>query len=511
MNIIHLIFRSFQDILRNSMLCILFLILLMLQSNYVQSQLQPIEHYLAQLPKGSDLSLLIQSVDEQPKTLIQYQADHFKLPASTQKIITALAAELQLGSEYQFKTKMLTNGSINKKTLYGDLVIQMSGDPSFSRLNLSDMLAMLKLRGIEKIYGDIIINTSIFDSHDKASGWSWNNLTACYNTSPTAVIVDNNCFYAGILPATKIGEQATTSVASIYPITITSNIKTIEKGSTAIEDKYCELDVITSENNHYHLTGCIEQSSTNPKNNKKLYLRFAVQNGVDYFANILKSQLQDKQIKLTGKIVETKSAIEQNLTVLAINQSEPLSVLLTNMLKNSDNLIADILFRTLGAHYYSTETTPIAGTWRNGSDAVKAILQEKAGIDLSDAVIADGSGLSRVNLINTEKMMQILQYIAANNEQLHMIEMLPISGVDGTLKFRKSLAGNALKNYVHAKTGYLEGNHNLAGFIQIAENHYLAFVQFVSGYHYVPEDETEKANTPLTQFEEALYHDLISK
>ncbi|RKS85961.1 D-Ala-D-Ala peptidase C [Orbus hercynius] len=466
-------------------------------NGYAQAQ-DSLAPYLPLLPNGTDLSLLVQTVEKNPATILAYQNDQFKQPASVQKLITALAAELELGRDFRFITRLQTNGKITNKQLNGDLVVQMSGDPTFNRKQLREMLSVLKLKGIDKINGNIIIDSSIFAGHDKASGWSWNNLTSCYNTAPSAIIIDGNCFYAGILPAPKIGEKATTSVSAIYPIKLTSNVRTISNLSDAVEDKYCELDMTTSDKNHYNLSGCIKHSS------QKSYLKFAVADGFNYFASILKTELAQKKVKFTGKIIETKEPIIVSLVPLATNQSAPLSDLLTIMLKKSNNLIADTVFRTIGAHYFN-----MPGTWQNSSDAIKAILLKKANIDLENAVIVDGSGLSRLNLIDANKLMQVLQYIAANNDALQMIAMLPVAGVDGTLQYRKSFSNNGLKSIIYAKTGYLEGNYNLAGFIKTKENHYIAFIQFISGYHYMT-DDNKPQNSAIIEFEKNLYQNLLN-
>ncbi|VEB02738.1 D-alanyl-D-alanine carboxypeptidase [Klebsiella pneumoniae] len=81
-------------------------------------------------------------------------------------------------------------------------------------------------------------------------------------------------------------------------------------------------------------------------------------------------------------------------TVLATSQSAPLHDLLRIMLKKSDNMIADTVFRTIGHARFG-----VPGTWRAGSDAVRQILRQQAGVDLGNTIIADGSGLSRHNLI----------------------------------------------------------------------------------------------------------------
>ena len=456
---------------------------------------QSVEPYLSTLPKGSDLSILVQSVGSNPKTLAKYKSDQFKQPASTQKVITALAAQLELGSDFRFKTLMKTNGSISNKQLNGDLIIQLSGDPTFSSDRLKIMLTELRQKGIEKIAGNIILDTSVFASHDKAAGWSWNNLTACYNAPPSAAIINDNCFYATITPG-KVGSKASVSVASYIPVVVSADIKTIAANSKDLNDKYCELDVSYFDKNRYHLSGCVASG------NNKIPLKFAVLDGTAYFSAILKKELKLQKIVYTGKILEKNQKNSSQLTLLSSSESAPLSELLTVMLKKSNNLYADAIFRTLGAHHYN-----IAGTWRNSSDAVKRILLKKASINLENLVIVDGSGLSRLNLVSADKLMEILQYISANNAQLGIIEMLPIAGVDGTLQNRKSFNQLPFKETIRAKTGYIQGSYNLAGFIQKSDGQYLAFVQLLSGYH--ADTKGEPKNGAIMRFESEFYKNFI--
>ncbi|OCG20609.1 serine-type D-Ala-D-Ala carboxypeptidase [Gilliamella sp. App4-10] len=457
---------------------------------------QPVEPYISFLPKGSDLSILVQSVGSNPKTLAKYKSELFKQPASTQKVITALAAELELGSDFRFITRIQTNGSIRNKWLNGDLIIQLSGDPTFTGDRLKSMIATLRQKGIEKISGNVILDTSIFTSHDKAEGWSWNNLTACYNAPPSAAIIDDNCFYTILTPG-KIGEKASISKSSNIPVMVTGDVKTIAKNSNDFNDKYCELDVSYSDKNRYHLSGCISASLD------KMPLKFAVIDGVEYFSTILKNQLKQQKLTYTGLLLERNHKTNTQLTLLASSQSAPLSELLAVMLKKSNNLYADAIFRTLGAHYYN-----VPGTWRNGGDAIKQILRKKAGINLENLVIADGSGLSRLNLMSADKLMEILQYIAAHNTQLRIIEMLPIAGVDGTLQNRKSFNQVPFKETIRAKTGYIQGCYNLAGFIQKFDGRYLAFVQLISGYHADRQDEPK--NSAIMRFESEFYKNFIN-
>lgn len=55
---------------------------------------EPIESCIPSLPDGANLALIVQKIGSK-NPLINYHADRMALPASTQKVLTALAALLQ--------------------------------------------------------------------------------------------------------------------------------------------------------------------------------------------------------------------------------------------------------------------------------------------------------------------------------------------------------------------------------------------------------------------------------
>ena len=129
------------------------------------------------------------------------------------------------------------------------------------------------------------------------------------------------------------------------------------------------------------------------------------------------------------------------------------------------------------------------------------------GVDLGNIISADGSGLSRHNLIAPATMMQVLQYIAQHDTELNFISMLPLAGHDGSLQYRAGLHQAGVDGKVSAKTGSLQGVYNLAGFITTASGQKMAFVQYLSGYAVEPADQRNR-RIPLVRFESRLYKDL---
>jgi D-alanyl-D-alanine carboxypeptidase/D-alanyl-D-alanine-endopeptidase (penicillin-binding protein 4) len=451
-----------------------------------------VDEYINQLPAGANLALMVQKVGA-PAPEIDYHSQQMALPASTQKVITALAALLQLGPDYRFTTTLESRGEVRDGVLEGDLIARFGGDPSFKRQDLRNMVAALKRAGVEKIKGNVLIDTSIFASHDKAPGWPWNDMTQCFSAPPSAAIVDRNCFSVSLYSAPKANDLAYVRVASFYPITVLSQVRTLPRGSS--EAQYCELDVVPGDLNRYVLTGCLTQRAD------PLPLAFAIQDGAGYAGAILKQELTTAGITYDGSLMRQTQQNEPG-TVIASKQSPPLHDLLRIMLKKSDNMIADTVFRTIGHNFYN-----VPGTWRAGADAVRQILRTKAGVDLGNSLVVDGSGLSRHNLISPATMMQVLQYIAQNDSQLNFITMLPLAGHDGSLQYRAGLHAAGVDGKVSAKTGSLQGVYNLAGFITTASGQRMAFVQYLSGYAVEPADQRNR-RIPLVRFESRLYKDV---
>ena len=145
-----------------------------------------------------------------------------------------------------------------------------------------------------------------------------------------------------------------------------------------------------------------------------------------------------------------------------------IDVILTHMLKESDNFYAESMFYQTAA---STGRRPA-----KASDARTLTKQfvKRLGLGGNPYKFADGSGLSLYNYVSAELLVYLLRY-AHNKPEIieHLLPALPIAGVDGTLKKRMT-EGNACGNVV-AKTGTLTGISSLAGYLTTADGRQLCF------------------------------------
>ena len=444
---------------------------------------------IEQLPKGAQASLLIESLNQQQVIYDTQNTDVYFPPASTLKLVTALAAKLELGDDFRYETKLEQIGK--------DLIIRFSGDPTLTTEDLKQLLQVAKRNGLKNIEGNIWLDNSAFTGYDRAVGWPWDILGVCYSAPATAITLDGNCVQASIY--TQDDGQTRVYVPEHFPVYVTTQALSVSKDYQ--ESTQCNLELVTSPNNHYQLQGCLIQR------NKPLPLKFAVQDPGLYTQRMLGTLLSQMKISFSGSIkIGTPQESSDITSLLATHHSLPLPHLLGTMIIESDNLIADNLTKTLGSKFYIQP-----GSFNNGTKAVKQIIFAHTGIDLHDVPMADGSGLSRNNRFSSKTMAQILRHIWLNDEKLNMIELMPSSGESGTLKYRRSMRKDPIRGQIIAKSGSLYGSHNMAGFgLDSSGKPSTIFVQFVSDYF--PEkkkSDSPPTVAPITQFEQAFYKDVV--
>ncbi|MCW8330052.1 serine-type D-Ala-D-Ala carboxypeptidase [Photobacterium sp. SDRW27] len=437
-----------------------------------------------QLPVGHDVALLITDTAT-GEPLYAQRESQLQAPASTQKLITALAAKLYLGDSFRFTTDLERN--------HDDIIIRFSGDPTLSRQQLAALLTQLKKHRLSTIKGNIILNGSVFSGYERAPGWPWDILGVCYSAPSSSISLEHNCVQGALYSNKALGQLTRVNVPAHQPIKVASDAVIVSKEQQ--KARYCDLTLTADSSNNYQLSGCL------PKRDQPLPLNFAVQNTIDYTEAVIRSELKRAGIRFDGKVVRDDKTHGKRI---ARHTSEPLDELLDIMVKESDNLIADNLAKTIGHNYFKQP-----GTFNNGVAAIKAILKDQAGIDLTKAVLVDGSGLSRNNRLTVSQMMEVVTYLYQHDKTLELLKTLPVSGQSGTLRYRQSIRHQPLQGNIAAKSGSLFGTYNLAGIMTAKSGKKLLFVQFTTNYHpEEPAEDAPKVAPPIERFERELYRKL---
>lgn len=179
-----------------------------------------------------------------------------------------------------------------------------------------------------------------------------------------------------------------------------------------------------------------------------------------------------------AQIVEDGQAAP-DAQVLGQVSSQPISVLLSQALENSDNILAEALGREVARAMGAAPSF-------EGVKAALLINLEDLGFDTSGVTIEDASGLSNLDLVPTRLLAQILAAsITATGGLRDLTVGLPIAGASGTLKDRfkkEDPAAVGGRGWVRAKTGSLNtagGTYALAGVVLDADGRVLTFA-FVS-------------------------------
>jgi D-alanyl-D-alanine carboxypeptidase/D-alanyl-D-alanine-endopeptidase (penicillin-binding protein 4) len=117
------------------------------------------------------------------------------------------------------------------------------------------------------------------------------------------------------------------------------------------------------------------------------------------------------------------------------------------------------------------------GTTDAGIELEKQFLRA-AGIADGDAILVDGSGLSRQNLVTPRAVAQMLAYVSQQPWGESFRSTLPIAGEDGTLEDR--MKGTPAAGHLHAKTGSLEHVRGISGYATTLRGENLIFSMFTN-------------------------------
>lgn len=202
----------------------------------------------------------------------------------------------------------------------------------------------------------------------------------------------------------------------------------------------------------------LDRNKTTTRKKIRRRFRYVTENIKDpplFIADKLNEFLKAADIEVNGRA--KKGATPSN-TYLLTEKSIELRDLISLINKNSDNFLAECLFKTIGA-----EATGLQGNSFYSQQAIQKFLKEN-NIYIQGTEIVDGSGISRFDQATPLAINGVLEKMYF--DLIHFDDFynsLSIAGVDGTLRGR--LMGTAAENNFRGKTGSLNGVSGLAGYL----------------------------------------------
>ncbi len=151
--------------------------------------------------------------------------------------------------------------------------------------------------------------------------------------------------------------------------------------------------------------------------------------------------------------------------------SAPLGQLVERTLEVSDNQAAEVLARHVGL------AEKQEGSFAAGTAGVLGVLRH-LGVDVSGDRLYDGSGLSRLDRLNTGTLAAVVRLATSREhpELRSVMTGLPVAGFTGSLAYRFDKGPVEARGRVRAKTGTLTGVHGLAGLADDATGARMVFV-----------------------------------
>lgn len=448
-----------------------------------------IQELLQPLQKKATVALVVTDSNN-GAVLFESNPHTYLQPASTMKILTAVAAQGILAPRSPFQTSMQVYGTQENHTLHGSILIDGGGDPNLTSQDLQSFLDSLQNHQIHRIHGNILIKSNHFDSRIHTPGTVWEEVNDCYAAPTSSLTLDNNCFTVTlheenqrlILDNPNLDQPIKNRIllqntcphpeAPSTHHSVSSNTRIVDHDPFSMPQK---------------LTGCWANQQ------HPLELKLSVNNPAHHFTEQLQKKLQHANIALSGSILHRdQPPSNQPLLWQQIIPSSDLKTLVEDMLVFSNNRIANHLFKQIGYRLSGDNSS-----WDRSEQAMLKALAQYGLVD-EDISIADGAGLSRNNRITASFLHQALQTIYQTPSLSTLIPSFAQPGKKGTLQHRLKKTQRPL----YAKTGYLKGVTAIAGFIDPYGESPKTFTLLINGHKNLDKDYEKIENSLFSLLEQ---------
>lgn len=409
------------------------------------------------------------------ETVYSSDASRLFIPASNMKLYTTALALARLGPAYRWRTSVYASEKPTEGgRVAGDLVVYGRGDPTisprFGEGTVARKIEMLADRvaaaGVRRVDGNLVVDESYFPGVRFGFGWEWNDLQWGYGAEVSALTINDNVVALEFAPAAKPGLPVKVTLAPE-----TSHVRVTNRVTTAPKDAQPKLGIYRAEGSNV-----VDVWGTLAAGAKPSTATVAVHDPAALFGDLLRAALERRKIVVKGKTQsvdarfrELKPFDPSSAVELASLESDPLVDVVRETNKDSQNLYAELLLRTVGrvAGPADAESAEAAGV------AVMTDYLREAGVDPATLELVDGSGLSRRNLVTPEATVHLLAFARRQSYGDAFFASMPEAGLDGTLERR--FKDSAAVGRVRAKTGTHDGASSLSGYLVTRSGRPIAF------------------------------------
>ena len=419
---------------------------------------------------------------ETGKEIVGFNSADYFAPASNLKLLYTLAVVDKFGKDYRYKTKLFKEGKTVNHTLFGDLIFQASGDPSFGSIRMKEdykqliinIVSSIKSHGIQRVTGNLAM---------ELNGWRY--------PAPGSIPIEDIGNYYGtgawdfnfndnridIYLQRSLKEGAPTKVLYTHPKL--EGISYISKVKTAAPDTDDEAYIyaVPYENTRYIL-------GTIPAGKEDFKVKGGMPNPPLSFLKLLQQKLKQEGISVKGiKIINGQ--FPHTLPIWEY-QSQPL----LDLAKITND--------------YSMNHFSEAFAWLlvNGDQPAYGYLDKKkikeffTQYGLEEADIEDGCGLAPDDLVEPRQMTAFLKLMKDKLGLETELDILPHGGVDGYAKY--FLRDSKVQKNVWVKSGSISKVRNYTGIFKSRSGKYYSF-SVMTNFFSTKHKEVRKAIETLVE------------
>lgn len=455
------------------------------------------------------------------EVILERNPDQSFAPASTTKLFSCAAVLGELGKDFRFRTRLLSDGVLVDGTLFGGITLVASGDPTMGGRNrpdgtmafvngdhtyadassttagvtatnplagLEDLARQLKNAGVREIRGDVAIDDRLFDSA-RSSGSGPDRVTP--------ISINDNVLDFLITAGPRGAEVAVRPANSLLQV----------DNRVVVEGKSPNVSVVQEGPWSVSLRGNVPAG-------EKTYVRILPINEPAVLARSLLIQCLEREgVRLSVSSLNTRLPALPDLATgteqrtVAEHVSLPLHEVTKVTLKVSHNLYASTLPLLIASKH--KERTLSAGLARQG------IWLRQLGVDSAGLSFAGGAGGANADSVTPRGTVDLLRKMRGRPDFTEYHAGLPVLGVDGTLADVVASESPA-RGKVQAKTGTLfwadlmNGrltlrSKALAGYMTTARGRELAFSAFINDAPLPPGKTPALAGRALGEICELIY------
>jgi len=382
------------------------------------------------------------------RPLLAHRADAEVNPASVIKLVTTWAGLNLLGPGHTWQNRIWVTGPVQEGVLQGDLVLQGSGDPKLVLERLRELMQQIQARGIRDIRGDVVLDRSVFEVQPPTEAFDDEPLRP-YNVSPDGLLLNFKALIYKFEPDPAAGVARLTvepPIADVqWPRSVPLASGPCRDWRQQLRGHFGDAQQIRFEGRYLASCGAQEWP--------------VAYSAPDLHApRVFRALWHEAGGLLRGQVRWGSTPAQARLLLQA--SSLPLSDIIADINKFSNNVMAQQLFLTLSAQpgvpgRFVASQLRLRQWWRHALPGQ------------AEPLLENGSGLSRTERSTARALGALLESAGASPLRDVFMQSLAVAGVDGTARrLAERRPDSPLIGRAWLKTGSLRDVASVAGYVE---------------------------------------------